>query len=128
MAMTDALAKTIEDTKSFVDQATEKMNTASQLLNEDVALVSQALKDYQEVKDMVEEVKAHLSSAVDPLREGVHAASDGNLLTLAATAATGRAEIVDATTRHSYAFTNLQQNLANSYDADAHNAHTTSAR
>ena len=43
---TDKLAKTIEDTKAFVDKANEKMDKAKQLLDDNVKLVKQAMKDY----------------------------------------------------------------------------------
>ena len=39
---TDKLAKTIEDTKAFVDKANEKMDKATELLDENTKLVNQA--------------------------------------------------------------------------------------
>ena len=121
MAVTHALSKTIEDTKSFVDEATDKMNVASKLLNDDIALADQARKDYQEIKDMVEQVKTDLSGAIDTLGEGVDSASDGDVLSLAATVVKGVAQITDAMTRYTKAFADLKKKVENYKKAVDHN-------
>ena len=121
MAVTDALAKTIEDTKSFIDTATEKLNKASKLLDDDVATVNQALKDYEEIKEMVEQAKLDLSDAVDTLAEGAEAAADGDVLSLAATVAKGIAQITEAMSRYMKAFTDLKKKFDAYTKAVAHN-------
>ena len=121
MAVTDALAKTIEDTKSFIDTATEKLNKASKLLDDDVATVNQALKDYEEIKEMVEQAKLDLSDAVDTLAEGAEAAADGDVLSLAATVAKGIAQITEAMQRYMKAFTDLKKKFDAYKKAVAHN-------
>jgi methyl-accepting chemotaxis protein len=121
MAITDKLAKTIEDTKSFVDTANEKMTKASKLLDEDVALVNQALKDYEEIKDMVEQAKTDLSAAIETLGEGVDAGADGDVLTLAATVVKGIAQVTDAMKRYTETFTKLKQKVENYKKAVEHN-------
>ena len=118
---TDKLAKSIEDTKAFVDKATEKMNTASDLFNEDVALVNQALKDYEEIKEMVEQAKTDLSDAIATLSDGVDAASDGDVLTLAGTVVKGIAQITDAVSRYIKVFATLKEKVENYKKAVEHN-------
>jgi hypothetical protein len=44
VAVTDALSKTIEDTKSFVDTSKDKMKKATDLLDENIKTVNQAAK------------------------------------------------------------------------------------
>lgn len=127
MATTDALARSIEDTKAFVDEATGKMNKASTLLDEDVALVNKALQDYEEVRGMVEQAKTDLSDAVDTLGEGVDAAAGGNVLVLAGTVAKGVAQLVDAMTRYTKAFSELQKKTENYKKAVDHNAQVVKA-
>jgi threonine dehydrogenase-like Zn-dependent dehydrogenase len=121
MAVTDALAKTIEDTKSFVDTATEKMDKASKLLDEDVALVNQAFKDYDEIKELLETAKSDLTAAVETLSDGVDAAADGNVLVLAGTVVKGIVQITDAMTRYAKVFADLKKKFDNYKKAVEHN-------
>jgi ABC-type transporter Mla subunit MlaD len=79
VAVTDALAKTIEDTKSFVDTSKDKMKKATDLLDENIKTVNQARKDYQEVRKLLDEAKADVIEATKILSDGAHAASSGNL-------------------------------------------------
>ena len=74
---TDALAKTIEDTKAFVDKANEKMDKAKELLDDNTKLVNQALADYEEVKGLIEQAKVDLAAALKALGDGVKAAEIG---------------------------------------------------
>ena len=87
MAVTDALAKTIEDTKSFVDTANEKMNKAKGLLDDNVKLVNQAMEDYKKIKALLEQAKVDLATALKALGDGVKAAGEGNLPKLIAVVA-----------------------------------------
>ncbi len=121
MAITDKLVKTIEETKSFVETANEKMDAASKLLDDDVALVNQAFKDYEEIKDMLEQAKTDLTAAVETLGEGVDAGSDGDVLSLAATVVKGAAQIADALKRYTEIFSKLKQKVENYKKAVEHN-------
>ena len=64
---TDKLAKTIEDTKAFVDKANEKMDKAKELLDDNTKLVNQAMEDYQEIKALLEQAKLDLADALKAL-------------------------------------------------------------
>ncbi|MBC7708695.1 MAG: hypothetical protein H7203_01430 [Rhizobacter sp.] len=113
MAVTDALAKTIEDTKSFVDTANEKMNKAKGLLDDNVKLVNQAMQDYQEVKALLEQAKMDVATALKALGDGVKAAGAGNLPALVITVAENVPKIIDAVARYTKVIANLKEKVEN---------------
>ncbi len=113
MAVTDALAKTIEDTKSFVDTATEKMNKAKGLLDDNVKLVNQAMEDYQEMKALLEQAKLDLAAALKAFGDGVKAAGEGNLPKLIAVVAENVPKIIDAIARYTKVIANLKEKVEN---------------
>lgn len=113
MAVTDALAKTIEDTKSFVDTANEKMDKAKGLLDDNVKLVNQAMADYQEIKALLEQAKVDLATALGALGDGVKAAGEGNLPRLAGVVAENVPKIIDAITRYTKVIADLKEKVEN---------------
>ena len=113
MAVTDALAKTIEDTKAFVDTANEKMDKAKGLLDDNVKLVNQAMEDYQEIKALLEQAKIDLATALKALGDGVKAAGEGNLPALVATVAENVPKIIDAIARYAKVIANLKEKVEN---------------
>lgn len=113
MAVTDALAKTIEDTKSFVDTANEKMDKAKGLLDDNVKLVNQAMEDYQEIKALLEQAKVDLATALGALGDGVKAAGEGNLPRLAGVVAENVPKIIDAITRYTKVIADLKEKVEN---------------
>jgi len=113
MAVTDALAKTIEDTKSFVDTANEKMDKAKGLLDDNVKLVNQAMEDYQEIKALLEQAKVDLATALGALGDGVKAAGEGNLPRLAGVVAENVPKIIDAIARYTKVIATLKEKVEN---------------
>lgn len=113
MAVTDALAKTIEDTKSVVDTATDKMQKASQLLDDNIATVNQARKDYEEVRKLLDEAKADVIDATQTLTDGAHAASSGNLPGLIAAIANGVPKVVAAIAKYQKVIADLKTKAEN---------------
>ena len=113
MAVTDALAKSIEDTKSVVDTATEKMQKASQLLDDNIATVNQARKDYEEVRKLLDEAKADVIEATQILTDGAHAASSGNLPGLIAAIANGVPKVVAAVAKYQKVIADLKTKAEN---------------
>ena len=113
MAVTDALAKTIEDTKFFVDTANEKMDKAKGLLDDNVKLVNQAMADYQEIKALLEQAKVDLATALGALGDGVKAAGEGNLPRLAGVVAENVPKIIDAITRYTKVIADLKEKVEN---------------
>ena len=113
MAVTDALAKTIEDTKSFVDTANEKMDKAKGLLDDNVKLVNQAMEDYQQVKALLEQAKVDLATALGALGDGVKAAGEGNLPRLAGVVAENVPKIIDAIKRYTKVVADLKEKVEN---------------
>ncbi len=113
MAVTDALAKSIEDTKSVVDTATEKMQKASKLLDDNIATVNQARKDYEEVRKLLDEAKADVIEATQILTDGAHAASSGNLPGLIAAIANGVPKVVAAVAKYQGVIADLKTKAEN---------------
>lgn len=113
MAVTDALAKSIEDTKSFVDTASEKMQKASGLLDDNIKTANQARKDYEEVRKMLEEAKADVIDASKTLTDGAHAASDGNLPGLVAAIAEGVPKVTAAIAKYTKVAADLKTKAEN---------------
>jgi ABC-type transporter Mla subunit MlaD len=113
MAVTDALAKSIEDTKSVVDTATEKMQKASQLLDDNIATVNQARKDYEEVRKLLDEAKADVIEATQILTDGAHAASSGNLPGLIAAIANGIPKVIAAVAKYQKVIADLKTKADN---------------
>ncbi len=113
MAVTDALAKTIEDTKSFVDTGKEKMQKAAQLLDDNVATVNQARKDYEEVRKLLDEAKAEVIEATKILTDGAHAASKGNLPGLIAAIARGVPKVTAAMAKYKKVVGDLKEKAEN---------------
>jgi len=113
MAVTDALAKTIEDTKSYIDAANEKMNKAQKLLDDNVALVNQALEDYEQIKELVEDAKSDITAAIETISDAVDAGVDGDVLSLAANVAKGVAQVTEAMGRYAKVFADLKQKVEN---------------
>ncbi|MEO7254965.1 MAG: hypothetical protein ABIZ64_12110 [Casimicrobium sp.] len=113
MAVTDALAKTIEDTKSFVDTANEKMNKAKGLLDDNVKLVNQAMEDYKEIKALLEQAKVDLATALKALGDGVKAAGEGNLPKLIAVVAENVPKIIEAIARYTKVIAELKEKVEN---------------
>ena len=113
MAVTDALAKTIEDTKSFVDTANEKMNKAKGLLDDNVKLVNQAMEDYKEIKALLEQAKVDLATALKALGDGVKAAGEGNLPKLIAVVAENVPKIIEAIARYTKVVAELKEKVEN---------------
>jgi len=113
VAVTDALAKSIEDTKSFVDTGKEKMQKASQLLDDNVATVNQARKDYEEVRKILDEAKADVIEATKILTDGAHSASQGDLPGLIAAIAEGVPKVAAATAKYKKVVGNLKAKAEN---------------
>lgn len=113
MAVTDALAKSIEDTKSFVDTGKEKMQKAAQLLDDNVKTVNQARKDYEEVRKLLDEAKAEVIEATKILTDGAHAASQGNLPGLIAAIAEGVPKVAAATAKYKKVVADLKEKAEN---------------
>ena len=118
---TDTLAKTIEDTKAFVDKANEKMDKATGLLDDNTKLVNQAMDDYQEIKAMVEQAKVDLADALKALGDGVKQAGEGNLPALAYTIASNVPKIIDAVARYTKVIATLKEKVDNYREAVSHN-------
>ncbi len=113
MAITDTLAKTIEDTKSFVDTANEKMDKAQKLLDDNIALVNSALEDYEAIKELVEDAKADITAAIETISDAVDAGADGDVLSLAANIVKGVAQVTEAMSRYAKIFADLKQKVEN---------------
>jgi ABC-type transporter Mla subunit MlaD len=113
VAVTDALAKSIEDTKSFVDTASEKMQKASSLLDDNVKTANQARKDYEEVRKMLGEAKADVIDATKTLTDGAHAASDGDLPGLVAAIAEGVPKVTAAVAKYTKVVADLKTKAEN---------------
>ena len=113
MAVTDALAKSIEDTKSFVDTATDKMQKASQLLDDNIATVNQARADYEEVRKLLDGAKADVMDATKTLADGAHAASSGNLPGLIAAIAEGVTKVTAAIAKYTKVVADLKTKAEN---------------
>ncbi len=113
MAVTDALAKSIEDTKSFVDTATDKMQKASQLLDDNIATVNQARADYEEVRKLLDGAKADVMDATKTLADGAHAASSGNLPGLIAAIAEGVPKVTAAIAKYTKVVADLKTKAEN---------------
>ena len=110
---TDKLAKTIEDTKAFVDTAKEKMDKAKTLLDDNTKLVNQAIEDYNEIKALVEQAKVDVAEAINAFTEGVKAAGDGNLPRLIAVVAENVPIVIDAISRYTKVIANLKEKVEN---------------
>ena len=119
--VTGAMAKTLEDTKSFVDEATRKMNTATQLMQDNVATANQAMGELQAAKDLLEQAKVDLAEAVSTLSDGVDAANGGDVIGLASTVAKGVAQVIDAVKRYTKVVAEYEQKYENYRSAVAHN-------
>ncbi|MBP9905594.1 MAG: hypothetical protein KBF66_08535 [Rhodoferax sp.] len=113
VAVTDALSKTIEDTKSFVDTSKDKMKKATDLLDENIKTVNQARKDYQEVRKLLDEAKADVIEATKILSDGAHAASSGNLPGLIAAIAQGVPKVIAAVAKYKQVVTDLKSKAEN---------------
>jgi len=113
VAVTDALAKSIEDTKSFVDTATDKMQKASQLLDDNIATVNQARADYEEVRKLLDGAKADVMDATKTLADGAHAASSGNLPGLIAAIAEGVPKVTAAIAKYTKVVADLKTKAEN---------------
>ena len=110
---TDKLAKTIEDTKAFVDNVNEKMDKAKELLDDNIKTVKQARQDYEDIRALVEGAKTDLAEAVETISNGADQASDGNLPGLIATIAEAVPKVTSAITRYTKAIADLKEKAEN---------------
>ncbi len=111
--ITDKVARTIEDTKSFVDKAGEKMDKASTLLDENTKLANQAMKDYQEAIELLKGAKEDVANAISTISNGVDAARNQNVPGIVAAAIDGFQQVVSAISKYTQAVSDVQDKIEN---------------
>jgi uncharacterized phage infection (PIP) family protein YhgE len=111
--ITDKVARTIEDTKSFVDTAGEKMDKASTLLDENTKLANQAMKDYQEAIELLKGAKEDVAKAISTISDGVDAARNQNVPGIVVAAVDGFQQVVSAISKYTQAVSDVRDKIEN---------------